>query len=167
VCQLKGCVLLLLVVLAMPDLCKASSLCDGVGPPPSAKFGPDDWSTRTPLEHLNYLKAPSKYGYTVWGCKEGWVKESDIPALMKLLDSGEECSFQTSAKSAVMHTRRSTVGNEAAWLIESFRVGMFPPNISSAVGAPSVTELRKWWAERSFHPPLQPPNKSLERTRER
>jgi hypothetical protein len=148
--------LLLFALILAPAQGNANSPCKGFGPVPPGVMerGDYDWRKVTPLEHLSYLKT-RKDSYTVWGCEEGWVKESDIPALMALLDSRERCVSQHSSVSAFIGPRKSTVGNEAAWLIEAFRVGRFPPNNASA-STPETPELRKWWAERFVRQPKQP-----------
>jgi len=125
------------------------------------------WQDVTPLEYLTYIRFLTVSSITVFGCKENWVTEADVPALLDLLDSKEPSPNQKSARSSFRDDNMSTVGNEAAWLIQAFRVGCFPPGLNSTRNAPDASELRRWWSERAVHSTTQPSNKSLERTRER
>jgi len=159
--------MLVLALGAIPDLVKAGSPCDGLSFSPPEVLSKYDWRTKSPVEHLNHLKSLSDASFTVWGCSETWVREEHIPALLSLLDSRERCANQSAAISSFRDWHRSTVGHEAAWLIEAFRVGRFPPSLGSSGPLPSAAELRAWWAERLSQKPVQPPNTSLERTRER
>jgi len=114
------------------------------------------WQDVRPLEYLSYLSSHSANAVTVSGCKEGWVKEEDVPLLLDLLDSKESCPNQKSVKSSFWSEERSTVGNEAAWLIQAFRVGRFPPGLNSTNNGPDPAELRRWWQERKERSSAQP-----------
>ena len=79
---------------------------------------------------------------------ENWVKEKDLPTLIFLLDSLEPCASVMSVKSSFL-PERSTVGEQAAFLILGFRAGMYPPDLHSGRMAPDVKdEIRAWWAAR-------------------
>ena len=78
----------------------------------------------------------------------GWVKESDLPALVELLDSSEPCASVQSMLSSLVDTTRSNVGNEAAYLIEGFRNDRYPPRLNSTRPFCDIEEIRKWWEER-------------------
>jgi hypothetical protein len=124
------------------------------------------WQSVRPAEYLNYLSSLSTVTFTVWGCRNDWVSEEDIPILLDLLDSKVPCPNQTSASSSFIDVKRSTVGIEAAWLIHAFRVGRFPAGLNSTRDSPDPAELRSWWKERQERSIKQPSNTSLERTRE-
>jgi len=125
------------------------------------------WQDVRPLEYLSYLRTHPANVFTVFGCKEGWVKEEDVPLLMEHLDSKEPCPNQVSANSSFLNTKRSTVGNEAAWLIQAFRVGRFPPGLNSTNNGPDPAELRRWWQERKQRASTQSSETPLVFTRER
>ena len=121
------------------------------------------WQDVRPLEYLSYLSSNPANTVHVFGCKEGWVKEEDVPLLLELLDSKESCPNQMSARSSWWDERRSTVGIEAAWLIQAFRVGRFPPGLNSSNRGPDPAELRRWWQERKEQSATQLPHVTFER----
>ena len=48
------------------------------------------------------------------------MKDSDLPFLIGLLDSKEPCAILDQSDSSIYHHGNSTVGHEAAYLIEGF-----------------------------------------------
>lgn len=79
-----------------------------------------------------------------------WVKEEEVDELLALLDSRRPC-MPVVSKWASTIPKTSTVGDEAALMIESFRRGYYPPELSASVlimRNPSIkSELRQWWKE--------------------
>lgn len=107
-----------------------------------------DFSRQGPIELLEVLKTwPTPY----W-CAPllpfGWVKESDVPALVKLLDSQERCANVMDLPSSYIDENWSTVGNEAAFLIDGFRSDHYPPRLNSTRPRSDKADIRKWWDER-------------------
>jgi hypothetical protein len=103
----------------------------------------------TPMEFLAYLKTDTRpmRVYTVGEPVRCWVTASDIPALMARLDSNEK-SMSVVLGAASNIRKASREADEAAYLIEGFRHGKYPPTLSSvAVTGKEVSELRAWWAD--------------------
>jgi hypothetical protein len=74
------------------------------------------------------------------------VNEHDIPGLIKLLDSEERCAATMLRGSAVYSEKGSTVGHEAAVLIDSFRLGKgYPIANTSTEHRVDREALLKWW----------------------
>ncbi len=78
-----------------------------------------------PLDFLNHLKRHKKAIpiYTVVGFHKDWIREEDILALIRLFDSKEPCASVVSAYSSFTPSR-STVGQEAAYMVYSFFLGV-------------------------------------------
>ena len=130
--------------------------------------GPFDFQAAGPLEFLEYLRsaAPGKGpetnaaafggGLTVWGTHRGWIVEEDLPKLIAQLDSREPCLAVAKAISSFRSFENSTVGREAAFLIEGFRAEQdrsgyagYPPALNSN-RAPGFDgdAIRAWWSHR-------------------
>jgi len=118
-----------------------------------------DFQEAGPLEFIEYLKrkvtGPS-VDVAIKGTHEGWILESDIPALIDLLDSAEPCSAVSMFYSSRIARQPSTVGREAAFLIAGFRsdversgYGGYPPSLQSARSkfAGDADGVRKWWSD--------------------
>lgn len=79
---------------------------------------------------------------------ENWVQEKDLPKLMLLLDNPVPCASVAHAKSSFW-PGVSTIGDQAAFLIQGFRAGIYPPALHSAKMEPGVKDdIRAWWAAR-------------------
>jgi hypothetical protein len=107
-----------------------------------------DYASQGPLELLDLLKT---LGSSYWEAPIlpfGWVKESDLPALIELLDSVEPCANVQNMLSSFIDAKRSTIGNEAAYLIEGFRKDQYPPRLNSTRPFCDSEEIKKWWEER-------------------
>ena len=101
----------------------------------------------SPIEFLEYLKSYDNrlHTYIVAEQSKNWVREQDIPGLLLLLDSNQPCA-------GVMHEPsgsvpgRSTVGDQAAYLIEGFKSRLYPPSLySKPYTATQKADLRRWW----------------------
>jgi beta-lactamase regulating signal transducer with metallopeptidase domain len=97
----------------------------------------------TALEMIEKLKQSGKF-YTTWETRLDYVTEADLPQLIKLLDSKELCAFSVSSICSFPPQGRSSVGNEAAYLIESFRKRYYPTKLHSAQDPPDKAELKLW-----------------------
>ncbi len=92
-----------------------------------------------PIEFIQMLRSraeqPGAYGFpyvfSVQGTHYGWVRADDVPKLIELLDSNEPAAAVKMSVSSWMDTHFSTVGHEAANLIEGFRKGQFPHALNS------------------------------------
>ena len=109
-----------------------------------------DLKTTTPAKLLDLLVNGNHPGavLTVSEPVEHWVQEKDLPRLMLLLDSPVPCASVASSKSSDW-PGVSTLGDQAAFLIQGFRKGMYPPELHSGRMAPGLKdEIRAWWAAR-------------------
>lgn len=122
-----------------------------------------NWQERGPLDFLDFLASkfsddsPSLPGTTsliVRGTHRGWIRESDIPALMDLLDSKKQCLAVVMSLSSALAWEPSTVGNEAANLILGFRSEVdqtgyagYPARLVSTRYPIDRDELRRWWRD--------------------
>jgi hypothetical protein len=107
-----------------------------------------DWDRCTPNDFLNFLQKLNQGFYFVGQQHKGWVKEKDLPVLFALIDSNQPCANVASVVSSFIDLNKSTVGNEAAWLISSFRSGEYPPGLNSTRPKPNKKELKRWWKDR-------------------
>lgn len=97
------------------------------------------------LEHLR-----RSHGWvTIWDPVEGWVERGDVEALLPLLHDDSPCVAVVSAYSSSLPARNSsTVGREAAFLIEAHRSGVFPPCLVSTIYFDyDTSEIEAWWAD--------------------
>lgn len=78
----------------------------------------------------------------LWNAAQHWVTISDVRKLATKLDSTEPCRSVWSAASSFC-PGKSTVGEQAAYLIYGYKLGYFPPSLtSSACGSPEeIKEL--------------------------
>ncbi len=95
------------------------------------------------LEHLQLRK---KGVYTVDRPIDDWVVASDVDYLIDLVDSKKACMSVALSYSSTVRAK-STVGDEAAFLVEGFKAGRYPPGLSSRKYSRQEKEaLKKWWA---------------------
>ena len=97
--------------------------------------GPFRWQEEGPIDLLDRLRlgvpALKERGiwvtdFRVYGKHHGWVRAEDIPALIALLGSKEPCQPVVASTVSMLQKDLSTVGHEAAYLIEGFRRGVYP-----------------------------------------
>ena len=93
---------------------------------------------------IDTLKA-SGDGLTVLRHRLDYVKESDLPYLVGLLDSNEPCGHVDLAISSIYIPGKSTVGHEAAYLIEGFWKRYYPTQLSSQQYKPDVEGIKRWY----------------------
>jgi len=112
-------------------------------------FRSKSWEKGSPVEFLTFLKTVGLY--TVWDDNSpppDWIKPRHIPELIALLDSEEPCGAVAMSISSSLPTGPSSVGREAAFLIEGFRRGNYPPELNSWQFVPkSKAEIVNWWKE--------------------
>lgn len=106
-----------------------------------------DWAAGGATGLLETLRRHRRILYLIdRDSRRGFVAESDLPGLVALLDSGEPCAVVLQPISAHLPTRPSTVGHEAALLIEAFRQGRYPLSPASDLRHVDEEGLRDWWA---------------------
>ena len=114
-----------------------------------------DFAKKGPFEFIAHLIRQEERGVKrilVPDAPEGWIQERHLGLLVLLLDSDEPCASVGSMRSSRLPTkedsRTSTVGHEAAYLIESYRHGLFPKyavNTSAGVNLDRA-EMKRWWS---------------------
>ena len=127
-------------------LCCSFALVSAAGAVPSGF----DLRGTDPLKLLEILKRDVGFDsvLSIGEPVENWVREKDLPQLIFLLDSPELCAPVANIRSSFIPDR-STVGEQAAFLIQGFRAGIYPPDLHSGRMAPGVKdEIRAWWAAR-------------------
>lgn len=107
-----------------------------------------DYVTQGPLDLLELLKRSPRPLWHAPVLPQGWIRESDLPDLIALLDSSERCANVTQMTSSVLINEWSTVGNEAAFLIEGYRQGVYPPGLVSVRPGPDIEAIKAWWEGR-------------------
>lgn len=116
-----------------------------------------DYSKHDPLQVLQILAASSREWVDVDNPPEGWLRREHIPELMKKLDSTQPCAGIHSNRDSRApgiggygpeKKGKSTVGHEAALMIESFRHGFYPKTHAFSVDWPIDRDaIRAWWGE--------------------
>ena len=99
----------------------------------------------SPVKLIETLKSADKF-YTIRTHRLDYVKDSDIPHLVGLLDSKEPCAHVVLSDSSILPPGRSTVGHEAAYLIEGFWKRYYPTQLVSSQYAPDIEGMKHWYA---------------------
>ena len=99
----------------------------------------------SPRALIEALRSSDEF-YTVEGRRLQYVKESDLPYLIELLDSKEPCAHVVEVFSSVLPNGRSTVGHEAAYLIEGFWKRYYPTGLTSQRYEPDMAEIKRWYS---------------------
>ncbi len=110
------------------------------------------WQNDGPLDLLDLLRrraegasGPDSFFYTVHGTHVGWLRETDVPGLIKLLDTKDPCAHVVRTLSSYLPMTRSFVGQEALFLIEGYRRGRYPPHLHSTDFYERKREILQWW----------------------
>ena len=125
-----------------------------------------DFERSGPLEFLEFAvglevmraEDPSAHAwpaavYSVGETLQGWVRPEHLAALAALLESDTPCAHAIKSISSYLPTEPSTVGREAAALIEAHRAEVrgtgyegWPPRLQADPN-PDLDTLRAWAAE--------------------
>ena len=98
----------------------------------------------SPMTLIEILKRAGDR-YTIGDFRVDYVKESDIPHLVSLLDSQEPCGFVDMSISSIRFPGKSTVGHEAAYLIEGFWRRYYPTDLTSQTYKPDIESMKRWY----------------------
>lgn len=134
---LRGYLLAIIFFIALPVGCATT------------EDAPYDFERGNAIQFINYLKTHvNEHGegmYTIQQPIKNWVQVDDIPALIELLKSNSPAAaVHLSASSSLRF--KSTVRDEAAFLIEGYRANRYPPSLrSDEVSPEEVAELIDWW----------------------
>jgi len=101
----------------------------------------------SPIQFLDVLERSRNNTIMVFGESRNWILASDVRPLLSRLYSQTPCAGVVSSYSSHMPPSdfRSTVGHEAALLIEGFRCGYYPPVGSSDQFHLDILELKGWY----------------------
>jgi hypothetical protein len=113
----------------------------------------------SPAKLIETLKTADKF-YTIRIHRLDYVKESDIPQIVGLLDSKEPCAHVVLSISSILPSGRSTVGHEAAYLIEGFWKRYYPTQLVSSQYAPDIEAMKHWYVMWSNMKKLAEPSAS-------
>ena len=113
-----------------------------------------DWTKISPVEFLRNLKDKKKGVVTIYNYPpKDWITEVDVSKLMQWIDSNDSSAIVVSIFSSYFpKEEKSTVGNEAMFLIEGFKKGKYPSALCSVhyfKGDPN--EYRNWWKQYKNH----------------
>ena len=112
----------------------------------------------TPIEFLASLKRPPQSPdeiVLIFDNTPGWIREQDIVLLMAHLDSQARCAHVKAGSSSHDPSGHTTEGHQAAFLIQGYRAGRYPPAPDSGGFTPDVEELKRWYQQWSMS--SQPP----------
>lgn len=105
------------------------------------------FETHSPMDFLRDLENRPDRLVMVLTVPEGWITMTDAAGLMQKIDSDEPAAPVVSPLSSYWPVNQSsTAGNEAAFLLEGYRTGRYPPGLCSLhYFRPDTTALRDWW----------------------
>lgn len=98
----------------------------------------------SPAKLLEILKTSGER-HAVSLFRVNYVKESDLPHLIALLDSKEPCAFLDLSSSSIYYPGKSTVGHEAAYLIEGFWKRYYPTGLTSQQYKADIPSIQQWY----------------------
>ena len=98
----------------------------------------------SPAKLIQTLKT-SGDAFITLGLRLNYVKDSDLPFLVGLLDSKEPCAHVVLAISSISVSGRSTVGHEAAYLVEGFWKRYYPTKLTSQQYTPDIQSIKLWY----------------------
>ena len=110
-----------------------------------------EWSRGGSLKWLETLRENPHTVFYVNDAAENWIREADLEVLMAQIGSkvpaGTVCYFASAH--GIPNDFQSTVGHEAAIVVDTFRrKGRYPGNCSDLTVA-DPKALRQWWAQRA------------------
>lgn len=106
----------------------------------------DEWRQGSALQLLQTLQGhPGNFYLTDDPPARGFVRPEDLEPLMSRLDDQAPCAAVLQFVSAHLPTGKSTVGHEAAVLVEAFRQGYYPAVPASDIHTVRLDRLRAWW----------------------
>ena len=115
-----------------------------VGAPCPESF---DFQRNGPLEFLAYLRTAST-PFSVAGLHKGWLLPSDVPSLLARVGSREACALVVMGSASHVPLTRSTIGQEALFLLDGVRTGTYPPTLHSGAYDSSRRNEILTWARR-------------------
>lgn len=100
----------------------------------------------SPIDFLNDVCSRRSGLFLVKDSVRGWLQRSDVLVLIELVDSETHCRSVALAASSRFKWNGSTLGDEAAFLVEGYRQGVYPPGLTSEpLSDADRLEVMKWW----------------------
>ncbi len=99
----------------------------------------------SPATLIETLKKTPGNAYVIGMGRLNYVKDSDLPYLASVLDSTEPCAHVVLSISSILPYTRSTVGHEAAYLIEGFWKRFYPTSLGSFQYKPDIQGMKLWY----------------------
>lgn len=141
--------LLLLCIVAVPSSCHMGYSASSRRYETSK--GHFKFKSHSPIVFLHYLELKHREKeagaagslVTIWVVPDSWIKEAHLSRLAALLDSNEPCVSVKAAQSSRHPFGESTMGREAAFLMDGFRQGRYPSALTSE--SVDVSNVKAWW----------------------
>lgn len=118
-------------------------------PPRETPLADPDPSTQDPLAFLDALTRTRLNAAVITHPPVGWIRAEHVPALLERLESPRTASpvISNLSSASLPEGERSTEGREAAFLLEGFRAGHYPPRLMSVTffEPESPEAYRSWW----------------------
>ncbi len=138
---------LLLLVVATDVEGSAPSGADA----PALPFAWNGWERVDPPAFIELLRTRPERTLYLHAAPAGWVTAAHLPALVDRVGSTVPAAATCALEAAHMPpaTFRSTVGQEAARIVEAFRLGWRYPGNCSDLRRVDPDAIRDWWRARS------------------
>lgn len=102
-----------------------------------------------PVDFLRELKS-QPYWISFKSAATQWITPRDLPDLLEAVQSREPCAFVTSVYSSYLPPGRSTVGDEAVFMIEGYMKGFYPPQLYSGPYTENVKQAYITWCKKEI-----------------
>lgn len=115
------------------------------------------WADTTAPQLLDKLERHDEVFITLDSICYNFVRDEDVPLLIAKIDSQTLSAVLVSSVSSSLPSKRSTTGEQAAYLIECYRNRLCPLGLSSADHKTDKEELKRWYALWRLQAPAQFP----------
>lgn len=111
----------------------------------------------TPVEFLKALKMERSDTdeYIFREPVKNWISKSDLPGLLALSNSREPCASIALATSSAWNSQGSTMGQEALFMIDGYRKGIYPPAPNSGGYSDAAAKELTDWCRHEIEKPSQ------------
>lgn len=99
-----------------------------------------------PVAFLRELKSQSHW-ISFKSAATQWITPRDLPDLLEAAESKEPCAFVVSVSSSYLPPGRSTVGDEALFMIEGYMKGFYPPELYSGAHSEDAKQAYITWCK--------------------
>lgn len=116
---------------------------------------PIDYTKHDPIQVLDILAKSNLDFVSVTNAPENWIRREHIPELIKRIDSKQPCAGVHSSRDSMAigiggygpkKKGKSTIGHEAAFMIESYRHRLYPKSSAFSIDwTIDKDEIKIWW----------------------